>query len=31
MIKTKAIALIAKPADPIQNGPFGTFFRPVKR
>jgi len=31
MIKMKAIALTAKPADPIQNGPFGTFFRPVKR
>ena len=31
MIKTRAIALIAKPAEPIQKGPFGTFFRPVKR
>lgn len=31
MIRSRAIALMAKPALPIQNGPLGTFFRPVKR
>ena len=30
-ISSTAIALTAKPAEPIQNGPWGTFFRPVNR
>lgn len=31
MMSNTAIPLIANPALPIQNGPLGTFFRPVKR
>lgn len=31
MINTTETALTKKPAGPIQNGPWGTFLRPVNR